>query len=373
MAFSNLSIAKENKKDEFYTTLEDINSELIHYSDKFQNKVVFCNCDDFLFSNFVKYFLIHFHELGLKELIATGFPSKFNTNKTPMILRISNTCSCFSQNQYDLKEENIEDFLNTYKDMFLQPFPEEDFYPMGDFRSNTSVSLLKKADIVVTNPPFSLFREYISLIEKYHKKYIVIGHQNAITYKEIFPLIKENKMWLGYGFQGNVGFFESPYEDNANSSQHKKGKIRISGVTWFTNINHDKRHKILPLNLDCTYAGNENQYPMYDNYKAINVDKTNQIPYDYDGVMGVPITFLNYFCPEQFDIIGLSSKENKGEVERFHDNAYYNGYVRGKVVTRIESNMPLLSVAGKGGTLCKKDGCPDLYQLYWRIFIKKKK
>lgn len=171
----------------------------------------------------------------------------------------------------------------------------------GDFRSEECIEILKEADVVVTNPPFSLFREYVAQLMEYEKKFIIIGNQNAITYKEIFPRLKDNQMWLGYGFSGNVAFFKSPYEDRARSSQHKEGMIRVSGVMWFTNIDIQKRHT--PLDLYMRYHGNEDHFPKYDNYDAINVDKTCEIPEDYDGVMGVPITFLDKYCPEQFEII----------------------------------------------------------------------
>ena len=394
MAFSNLSKAKEKKKDEFYTSFEDIEKELIHYEDKFKNKIVFCNCDDPFHSNFVKYFLINFNKLQLKELIATGFLVANNKTKfdETYILRVNNTKKYLTKDEKDLNLQNIKTILSIENKEILFPFnnnmiieekisynkticekQEENNnfeYINGDFRHKVSIELLKKSDIVITNPPFSLFREFISLITKYEKKFLIIGNQNAITYKEIFPLIKNNEIWLGYGFDGNVGFFESPYEDIANSTQHKKGKIRISGVMWFTNIDHPKRHKILPLDLDCIYEENEIKYPKYHNYDAININKTKEIPNDYDGVMGVPITFLSYYCPEQFEIIGLSSKDNYGDVKRLYDNDFYNGYTRGKVVTRIESNMPILDKFGYGGTLCQKENYPNLYQLYWRIFIK---
>ena len=185
------------------------------------------------------------------------------------------------------------------------------YYEAGDFRSDMSLALLNEADIVVTNPPFSLFRGYIALLMKTNKKFLIIGNQNAITYKEIFPLIKNNEMWLGYGFSGNVGFFKSPYEDKASSSQHQKGKIRVSGVMWFTNLDHAKRHQMMPLDLGYTYYGHESMYPKYDNYDGINVDKSNQIPCDYTGVMGVPITWLDKYCPEQFEIVELgNSRDN---------------------------------------------------------------
>jgi hypothetical protein len=374
MAYTHLASAKENKKDEFYTQLIDIENELKNYTKHFKDKVVLCNCDDIFCSNFVKYFLINFNKLGLKKLIAIGY--RINKEKSDVALMVNNTKVYLRGIKEDLEDCDIKDFLETESSDILLPIIEnktlkqDSYYKTGDFRSGMSLRLLEESDIVVTNPPFSLFREFVSLLVKYNKQFLIVGNQNAITYKEIFPLIKENKIWLGYGFKGNVGFFESPYEDIAVSTQHKEGKIRISGVMWFTNIDHSKRHQMLPLNLNCTYKNYENLYPLYDNYNAINVNKTTEIPCDYKGVMGVPITFLSSFSPDQFEILGLSSKDNYGSVKRFHDNSFYNGYTRGKVVTRIESNMPILNVSNKGGTLCKKEGCPNLYQLYWRIFIK---
>lgn len=410
MAYANLATAKEAKKDEFYTDLQDIQSEMSHYFDKFKDKVVLCNCDDPFESNFVKYFLMNFNRLGLKRLIATGYNTSnidgaaIGATNTPYALSVTDTSKYLVGAQKDLDISGTKYFLETEGPRIMTPLignpamnengepikfsarekyidvntgktktktAERDlYYEPGDFRSDMSVSLLLESDIVVTNPPFSLFREFVSLIEKHKKQFLIIGNQNAITYKEIFPLIKENKMWLGYGFPGNVGFFQSPYEDTATSSQKQKGKIRISGVMWFTNIDHPKRHQMLPLDLGCVYNGHEEMYPKYDNYDAINVNKTAEIPCDYTGVMGVPITFLDAFCPDQFEILGLSSKNHRGTVSRLHENDFYNGYTRGKVITRIESNMPILNVSGKGGTLCKKEGSPNLYQLYWRIFIR---
>ena len=178
----------------------------------------------------------------------------------------------------------------------------------GDFRSAECIELLKQADIVCTNPPFSLFSEYLAQLVKYEKKFLIIGHQNAITYKEIFPLVKENRIWLGYGFKGGAGHFISRYEDYATAEDRKDGMIRVSGVHWFTNLQHNKRHEELILHKK--YSPEE--YPNYDNYNAIEVSKTKEIPKDYDGVMGVPITFLNKYNPDQFEIIGATESEGKG-------------------------------------------------------------
>lgn len=401
MGYANLAAAKEARKDEFYTDLNDIQSEISHYIDKFKDKVVFCNCDDPFESNFVKYFLLNFNRLGLKKLIATGFRIG---DDTAYSLCITNTSKCLVDGQDDLAMSDIGAFLQSemaqiiplkgnfatdkngdpmtvsIREKYIDSKTGKEkyktrkqnlYYEAADFRSDMSLEYLQEADIVVTNPPFSLLKEFISILVKYNKQFLIIGNQNAITYKEVFPLIKENKLWLGYGFPGNVGFFNSPYEDTASSSQKQKGKIRISGVVWLTNIDHPKRHQKVQLN--SVYEKHEDMYPKYDNYDAINVDKTAEIPVDYSGIMGVPITFLDVFCPEQFEIIGLSSKHNKGSVPRIHDNEFYNGYTRGRVITRIESNMPILRESKNGGTLCQRENSPDLYQLYWRIFIKLRK
>lgn len=309
MAVSNRTLgeARRNKKDEFYTRLEDIENELRHYTQHFKGKTVLCNCDDPFESNFFKYFALNFNRLGLKKLIATcysGSPitgtqfSLFNETpeekRTPykaIITTVRDTTGDGGIDMLDVEElfRNGENQLERLKGN-------------GDFRSDECVDLLKQSDIVVTNPPFSLFREYIGQLVDNNKQFLVIGNQNAITYKEIFPLIKENRIWLGFGFKGNVGFFRSEYEDTAVSSQHKEGHIRVSGVMWFTNLDHKKRHEELPL----YKRYSSDQYPTYENYNAIEVAKTADIPYDYEGLIGVPITFLDKYCPEQFEIIGYS-------------------------------------------------------------------
>jgi len=287
----NLHRASKAKKDEFYTQLSDIEKELGHYEKYFKNKMVFCNCDDPRVSNFFHYFSYNFEKLGLKKLITTCYknqqPDLFSQNKSEKAIYLEYTG--------DKNNDKI-------------PNPEEigikHLKGSGDFRSPECIELLKQADIVITNPPFSLFREYVAQLMKYKKKFIIIGHQNAITYKEIFKLIKENKIWLGYGFTGGASHFVNPhYEDYATAGNHKEGMIRVSGVVWFTNLEIKKRHEdLIPFK---SYKGNEKIYPKYDNYDAINVDKTKDIPKDYKGAMGVPITFLNKYNPKQFEIIAL--------------------------------------------------------------------
>jgi hypothetical protein len=297
----NLHKAKNSKKDEFYTQLSDIERELRHYKKHFKNKVVYCNCDDPRVSNFFHYFSYNFEKLGLKKLITT----------------------CYKNQEMDLFSKNASEnaiYLEYEGDKNKNNVPDADEIGVkhlkgdGDFRSKESIELLKQADIVVTNPPFSLFREYVSQLIEYKKKFIIIGHQNAITYKEIFPLLKENKAWLGYGFKGNAAhFINEHYEDYATAGDHKEGMIRVSGVIWLTNLDISKRHEELILYKEY----NENDYPEYDNYKAIEVSKTKDIPIDYNGLMGVPITFMNKYNPDQFEIVWTTDRGGDGMLEDY--------------------------------------------------------
>jgi hypothetical protein len=309
MAQKNLSAAKTAKKDEFYTQLTDIERELQHYWQHFRDKVVLCNCDDPYESNFFKYFTLRFNQLGLKKLIFTcynGSPVQGNElmidfgdftdepKKIAYKVEITEVKDLNGDGAVDLSDvqyllKNDKNVISTLK--------------TGDFRDPECIELLKESDIVVTNPPFSLFREYIGQLMEYGKKFLIIGHQNAITYKEVFPLIKENKVWLGYGFKGGAAHFYSPYEDIATAGDHKKDMIRVSGVNWFTNMEIPKRNE--EIDLVCRYSPEE--YPRYDNYDAINVNRTQDIPCDYDGIMGVPITFLDKYNPNQFEIVWQAS------------------------------------------------------------------
>ena len=256
MANKNLNQAKSAKKDEFYTQLVDIENELRHYREHFRGKTVLCNCDDPRVSNFFHYFSYNFEQLGLKKLITTCYKNQerdlFSQHDSERAIWLEYTGDHNGNRIPDPNEIGIN---------YLQGD--------GDFRSAECIELLKQADIVVTNPPFSLFREYVAQLIRYNKKFIIIGHQNAIKYKEIFPLIMNNKMWLGYGFKGGAGHFISNYEDIATASDHRKGMIRVSGVNWFTNIEIAKRHEELVLYK--TY--NAEEYPRYDTFDAINVEK----------------------------------------------------------------------------------------------------
>ena len=283
--------AKSSKKDEFYTQLSDIEKELKHYKEHFKGKVVLCNCDDPRISNFFHYFAYNFEKLGLKKLITTCYKSQdidlFSENNSEKAVYLEYEGDKNGDNLPNLEEIGIKEFKGD-----------------GDFRSNECIELLKEADIIVTNPPFSLFREYVAQLVEYDKKFIIIGHQNSITYKEIFKLIKDNKIWLGYGFTRNMAhFINKHYVDYASDADHRDGMIRVSGVVWFTNLDLKKRHE--DIILFKKYYGFEEDYPKYENYDAINIDKTKEIPMDYKGHMGVPITFMDKYNPDQFEIIGL--------------------------------------------------------------------
>ena len=266
MAHANLSNAKKAKNDEFYTQLSDIENELKHYKSHFAGKVVYCNCDDARKSNFFRFFQKKFNDYGLKKLITTSY----NENGHGSVLVYEGDTN--GNGKLDDNEVKVSELKGN-----------------GDFRSEECIELLKEADIVVTNPPFSLFREFIATLVHYDKKFLVIGNKNAITYKEIFPIIKENKLWLGYYCPNE---FRLP---NGDTTKKVNGLCR-----WFTNLDIKKRHEDLILYKKYTAE----EFPKYDNYDAIEVSKTSDIPMDYDGIIGVPITFLDKFNPSQFEIVG---------------------------------------------------------------------
>jgi len=312
----NLHQAKKSKKDEFYTQLTDIEKELKHYRHHFAGKVVYCNCDDPRVSNFFHYFSHNFEKLGLKKLITTCYknqnPDLFSNHDSEKAI--------YLEYEGDKNVNGVPDLA----EIGIRPLKGD-----GDFRSEECIELLKQADIVVTNPPFSLFREYVAQLIEYDKKFVIIGNQNAITYKEIFKLIKENKIWLGPSIHSGDREFGVPKDYPLNAAgcrvdEHGNKFIRVKGVRWFTNLDYKERHEELVLTK--TYKGNEKDYPKYDNYDAINVDKTKDIPKDYDGIMGVPITFLDKYNPEQFEIIGSLITNNP------ENYSYGVPYINGKKV-----------------------------------------
>lgn len=293
----NLHEAHRAKKDEFYTQLSDIEKELKHYTRHFKGKTVLCNCDDPRVSNFFRYFALNFQILGLKRLIATCY-----MNDNPDLFSQGESVNHSIYSDFDGCSECNE--LTDFSNIKSKKLHGDGTYSAGDFRSQECLALLKQADIVVTNPPFSLFREYVAQLIKYDKKFLIIGNVNAVTYKEIFPLIKDNRLWLGCSIHSGdreFGIPESYPLTAAGFRVDEKGNkfIRVKGVRWFTNLDYSERHENLILYK--TY--NPEEYPKYDNYDAINVDKVADIPCDYYGVMGVPITFLDKYNPEQFEIV----------------------------------------------------------------------
>ena len=369
----NLNKAAKEKNDEFYTRIEDIENECRHYKKIFRDKTIFCNCDDPYESMFFQYFAMNFNAFGLKKLISSSYAGSFIVQSQLNFEGTPNEIENFDRKKDGLKakmtefkdwngdgREDLEDvryFLKNHNGAIEKLHGDENF-SAGDFRSPECIELLKQADIVVTNPPFSLFREYIQQLIDFDKKFLIIGNINAITYKEIFKLIMENKIWLGYGFHGMVGFFKSPYEDTAKSSQHKEGLIRNSGVHWFTNLDVTKRHEEIPLIF--SYKDEPEKYPKYDNYDAIEVSKTVEIPKDYDGVMGVPITFLDKYNPEQFEIVGMC------------ENLDLYG-LKTKIYTAEECRNRYFELFGKKGTYdLNAAGVIKGKKVYQRILIRRR-
>lgn len=314
---TNLQNAKNIKNDEFYTRYKDIEKEISHYTKHFENKTVFCNCDDPFESNFCKYFLINFKKLKLKRLICTTYSSSGMISSK---LKDNNNKRLSSKNGYVLdiykfidkeisNDKELYEFLNNEK--CIKKLEED-----GDFRSKECIEYLKQADIVVTNPPFSLFKEFVSLIMKYNKKFLIIGNQNALTYKEIFPLIKNDKVWTGYQF-GEMKF-RVPSDSEPRATRYWVDETgqkwrSLGNAMWLTNLDNERRHELVQM----TKSYNPFDYPNYDNYDAINVKTINDIPYDYYGIMGVPITIINRYNSEQFEIIGEANHGSDNEYDLF--------------------------------------------------------
>ncbi len=335
----NLRNANRAKKDEFYTQLSDIEKELKHYKNYFKNKIVFCNCDDPRISNFFHYFSYNFEKLGLKKLITTCYKNQemdlFSKNDSEKAIYLEYEGDKNNNKVPDLEEIGIKYLKGD-----------------GDFRSDECIELLKQADVVVTNPPFSLFREYVAQLVKYEKKFLIIGNVNAITYKEIFKLIKDNKLWLGASIHSGDREFGVPDDYPLKAAGYRidnNGRkfIRVKGVRWYTNLDYKERHEDLILYKK--YSPEE--YPTYENYDAINVNKTKEIPMEFKGHMGVPITFLDKYNPDQFEVIGLgisnSGKEigvkpYKEEHKLYRKNIQKRGAVDGDLymITNGEVNVP---------------------------------
>lgn len=328
MANQTLHSAKKQKKDEFYTQLSDIEKELKHYKSHFNGKTVLCNCDDPRVSNFFKYFSYNFEYLGLKKLISTCYKNQdadwFSKHDVEKAIWLEYNGDKNGNRVPDANEIGIREFNGD-----------------GDFRSDECIELLKQADIVVTNPPFSLFREYVAQLMEYGKKFLIIGNKNAVTYKEVFKAIKENHLWLGVRNINDDMWLFLPDDEEKYEKIVDGRKMKHIQACWFTNLDHRKRNENLILYKKYTAQ----EFPKYDNYEAINVDKVVDIPCDYDGVMGVPITFLDKYNPKQFEILGLSA------------SAGYNKDVVGIAFLGEKDARPLIN--GKN--------------TYARIFIRKRK
>lgn len=358
----NLHNAYKAKNDEFYTELSEIEKELSNYKEKFKDKVVFCNCDDPFESNFVKFFLMHFNGYGLKALYATGYKTspvintelKVKKEMIPYLLYVTDTSKYLKGDQKDLDMHTAQYFIETEVNNVMSPLAGDENYIAGDFRSKESIEILNNSDIVVTNPPFSLFREYIAQLIDYDKQFIVLGNINAITNKDTFPLLKNNDIWLGCNNGSKEYVVSSKYaEENSDKVYFRNEKFytKLGNTGWYTNIDHSKRHMMLPLDLGHTYNGHENQYPKYDNFDAINVDKISNIPSDYMGIMGVPISFLEKYCPKQFEIIWQAS-----------------GNTRASAPKEILEELKYIKHAeDKGGC-----GVINNKRMFSRIFIKRK-
>ena len=301
----NLRKAKRKKNDEFYTQLSDIENELRHYTEHFRGKVVYCNSDDPRNSNFFHYFSYNFERLGLKKLITACYMNQ----DRDMFSRHDTERAIWLEYDGNTKGGRVPD---------IEDIGVHEFEGDGDFRNTESIELLKRADIVVTNPPFSLFREYVAQLVEHGKKFLIVGSQNAVTYKEIFSLIKDNRIWLGVTPKGQDMLFDVPEgyaqelvatakEGSAYKVVEKIVKGRLGNAAWFTNLDHAKRHEELIL----YKRYSPEQYPAYDNYDAINVDRIAEIPMDWDGPMGVPVTFLDKHNPEQFEIMGITASADR--------------------------------------------------------------
>ena len=321
--------ARKNKNDEFYTQRADIDAEMRHYKEYFEGKTVFCNCDDPFESNFFKYFASNFNFLKLKKLIATCYVSSpiscnelvydvdqagqlcFFPTKDSAPLMTGKEKRPYKIEITEVNDENGDGAIDIADVEYLLKNKKNTLTLLegdGDFRSEECIELLKEADIVSTNPPFSLFREYVAQLFEYDKKFIIIGNVNAIAYKEVFPLVKDNKMWMGCSIHSGDREFRVPDSYPLNAAGFRIDAdgtkyIRVKGVRWFTNIDNKDRHEIMPLYKKYT----PNEYPTYDNFDAVNVNTTSDIPYDYSGIMGVPVTFLDKYNPEQFEIIGMGT------------------------------------------------------------------
>jgi len=400
-----LSAAKAAKQDEFYTQYVDIQKEVEAYlefdPDTFRGKVVYCNCDDPFESNFFKYFAANFNTLGLKKLITTSYDGspiagqmslfpEYNADngerRKPKALAVTLDHVRDEDGDGAANITDVELFLKR-NEAARKALKSDDGYPGGDFRSAACIALLQEADIVVTNPPFSLFREYVAQLVEYGKKYLIIGNVQAITYKEIFPLIKADKLWMGVTIHSGDREFRVPdyYPLKAAGwrvDENGVKYIRVKGVRWYTNLDHGRRH--MPLQL-MSMADNlrfnkkmqgKAAYDRYDNYDAIEVPFTDAIPSDYDGVMGVPITFLDKYNPDQFEILGATQRgchDLVPDTRKYDDywEVRQDGSKTGSSGNKTNENANLLGNDGRKNYFINSEG-RIIQSAYQRIFIRRR-
>ena len=378
-----LKAAVRAKEDEFYTQLTDIEKEMRYYKKHFKDKVVFCNCDDPFESNFFKYFVLNFNRLGLKKLIATCYVSSPIANTQLSLFDITGTEEDKQNKAYKAVITKVYDKSGDGGiDMFdvaeLFKSGENELTELdgdGDFRSAECLALLDESDVVVTNPPFSLFREYVSTLLEHNKHFIIIGSQNAITYKEFFPLLMQNKVWLGYG-NGDMSFkvpeYFEPRETRFWVDDDGQKWRSLGNIAWFTNLDIRKRHEEMIL----VKRYDSSKYPNYDNYEAIEISKTADIPCDFPGVMGVPITFMYKYNPEQFDIIGLvNGKDYLAGIKTTRNYKDFqetrqNGTKTGSGGGKINGNPVLKGKPKSGNYFVLNDEV--VHSTYARIFIRNK-
>ena len=385
MPRADFSEAQKNKKDEFYTQLADIEEELRHYKKHFEGKVVLCNCDDPFESNFFKFFALNFEHLKLKKLICTSYAGstishteitnshmKKKNEKMPYMIEITETPDLNGDGTTDISD--IELLLRSNNNVLTLLDGD------GDFRSDECIGFLKEADIVVTNPPFSLFREYIAQLMEYDKKFVILGNMNAITYKEFFPLIKNNQIWSGYGFNKSM-IYKTPYPNKLEANRKfviSKGKnpdegyVKVPAICWFTNLDIERRHD--EIKMYKKYSPED--YPHYGNYNAINVDKVVNIPSDYYGAMGVPITFLDKYNPDQFEILGLAPDRGtyRLQTKRYKNAVQHNknGSVQGGNKVNDGPVIEHDTIPKKYPYYTAENSDKKLEVLYARIIIKRK-
>lgn len=403
MANKNLTSAKRAKNDEFYTQYADIQKEIEAYLDYnpnvFRKKVIYCNCDDPYESNFFRYFVLNFNKLGLKKLITTSYkPSPVANTQLELFgsnepVKKSKGRPKVTANKFIIKkvhdidgdgELNLKDIARQ-----LKANKHNEWSPLegdGDFRSDECIKLLKQSDIVVTNPPFSLFREYVKHLVDYDKQFVIIGNMNAITYKEIFPLIKANRLWLGATGNGSDMVFAVPTGiEIAESDRQKAARLgyvgnytRLGNSCWYTNLDHGRRHeplKLLTMKENLKFSKHrqikgKKKYEKYDNYNAIEVPFTDAIPSDYHGVMGVPITFLDKYNPDQFEILGLTKTWFGGAKKTYPTQTQVSVDGKRSEVTKLNDGATLeISSPPSGQTYYIVD---DRYfiQVYARVLIK---